>query len=46
MTLKRQDIELDDDHRGRLLAVIAGESDRLARIIEQVLAASRCVDGG
>ena len=45
MTLRRPDIELDDDHRGRLLAVIAGESDRLARIIEQVLAASRLDSG-
>ncbi len=45
MTLRRQDIELDDDHRGRLLAVIAGESDRLARIVEQVLAASRLDSG-
>jgi signal transduction histidine kinase len=45
MTLRRQDIELDDDHRGRLLAVIAGESDRLARIVEQVLAASRLESG-
>jgi signal transduction histidine kinase len=45
MTLRRQDVELDDDHRGRLLAVIAGESDRLARIVEQVLAASRLDSG-
>jgi two-component system phosphate regulon sensor histidine kinase PhoR len=45
MTLRRQDIELDDDHRRRLLAVIAGESDRLARIVEQVLAASRLDSG-
>jgi signal transduction histidine kinase len=45
MTLRRKDIDLDDDHRGRLLAVIAGESDRLARIVEQVLAASR-LDAG
>jgi signal transduction histidine kinase len=45
MTLRRQDVELDDDHRGRLLAVIAGESDRLARIIDQVLAASRLDSG-
>jgi signal transduction histidine kinase len=45
MTLRRQDIDLDDDHRGRLLAVIAGESDRLARIIDQVLAASRLDSG-
>jgi signal transduction histidine kinase len=45
MTLRRKDIDLDEDHRGRLLAVIAGESDRLARIVEQVLAASR-LDAG
>jgi len=45
MTLRRRDVELDDDRRRRLLAVIAGESDRLARIVDQVLAASR-LDGG
>jgi two-component system phosphate regulon sensor histidine kinase PhoR len=45
MTLRRKDIDLDDDHRGRLLAVIAGESDRLARIVDQVLAASRLDSG-
>jgi signal transduction histidine kinase len=45
MTLRRRDVELDDDHRGRLLAVIAGESDRLARIVDQVLAASRLESG-
>jgi signal transduction histidine kinase len=46
MTLRRQDVDLDDDHRRRLLAVIAGESDRLARIVDQVLAASRLESGG
>jgi signal transduction histidine kinase len=45
MTLRRQDVELDDDHRRRLLAVIAGESDRLARIVDQVLAASKLDSG-
>jgi signal transduction histidine kinase len=45
VTLRRQDVELDDDHRRRLLAVIAGESDRLARIVDQVLAASRLESG-
>jgi signal transduction histidine kinase len=45
MTLRRRDVELDDDHRGRLLAVIAGESDRLARIVDQVLAASQLDSG-
>ena len=45
MTLRRRDVELDDERRARLLAVIASESDRLARIIEQVLAASRLESG-
>jgi signal transduction histidine kinase len=45
MTLRRQDVDLDEDHRRRLLAVIAGESDRLARIVDQVLAASRLDSG-
>ena len=45
MTLRRQDVDLDEDHRRRLLAVIAGESDRLARIVEQVLAASKLDSG-
>jgi two-component system phosphate regulon sensor histidine kinase PhoR len=45
MTLRRQDVDLDEDHRRRLLAVIAGESDRLARIVDQVLAASRLESG-
>jgi signal transduction histidine kinase len=46
MTLRRLDVELDAERRARLLAVIAGESDRLARIIDQVLAASRLESGG
>ena len=45
MTLRRRDVDLDDEGRARLLAVIANESDRLARIIEQVLAASRLESG-
>jgi PAS domain S-box-containing protein len=45
MTLRRRDVELDDERRASLLAVIASESDRLARIIEQVLAASRLDSG-
>lgn len=45
MTLRREDIELDADRRDRLLAVIATESDRLARIINEVLAASRLESG-
>jgi signal transduction histidine kinase len=45
MTLRRGDIELDHDRRDRLLAVISTESDRLARIINEVLAASRLDSG-
>ena len=45
MTLRRRDVELDDERRGRLLSVIASESDRLARIVDQVLAASRLEAG-
>jgi signal transduction histidine kinase len=45
MTLRRQDVTLDDDHRSRLLDMIAGESDRLARIVDQVLAASQLDSG-
>jgi PAS domain S-box-containing protein len=45
MTLMRADIEFDPAQRDRLLAVIAAESDRLARIINDVLSASR-LDAG
>jgi signal transduction histidine kinase len=45
MTLRRGDIELDGERREHLLAVISSESDRLARIINEVLAASRLDSG-
>jgi two-component system phosphate regulon sensor histidine kinase PhoR len=45
MTLRRADVELDVERRTRLLSVIASESDRLARIVDQVLAASRLEAG-
>jgi PAS domain S-box-containing protein len=45
MTLRRGDIDLDEGRRNRLLAVIAGESDRLARTINEVLTASRLESG-
>jgi two-component system, OmpR family, phosphate regulon sensor histidine kinase PhoR len=45
MTLGRPDIEVDAEKRDRLLAVIASESERLARIINEVLAASRLETG-
>jgi PAS domain S-box-containing protein len=45
MTLRRPDLELDDERRDILLAVITDESDRLARIVNDILWASR-VDSG
>ncbi len=41
MTLARKDVELEDDQRRQLLGVVAAESERLARIVEDVLLASR-----
>jgi PAS domain S-box-containing protein len=45
MTLRRGDIDLDDGDRTRLLAVIAHESDRLARIVNEILLANH-IDSG
>ena len=41
ITLRRGDIELSGEERDILLAVIADESDRLARIVNDILWASR-----
>jgi PAS domain S-box-containing protein len=45
MTLRRNDVAFDEAQRERLLAIVEAESDRLARIINEVLAASR-LDAG
>jgi PAS domain S-box-containing protein len=45
MTLRRRDVDLDDDSRERLLAVIANESDRLARIVNEILVADHLDSG-
>jgi PAS domain S-box-containing protein len=45
LTLRRSDIVLGGDQRGGLLDVIATESDRLARIVHDVLYASRIETG-
>jgi two-component system, OmpR family, phosphate regulon sensor histidine kinase PhoR len=45
MTLRRRDIELADDDRERLLGVIAQESDRLARIVNEILVADHLDSG-
>jgi signal transduction histidine kinase len=41
LTLQRDDLRLDDAQRERLLAMISGESDRLARTVNDILWASR-----
>ncbi len=41
LTLQRTDVPLDDEQRGAMLAVVAGESERLARIVNDILYASR-----
>jgi PAS domain S-box-containing protein len=45
MTLRREDVELDDEDRDRLLGVIAQESDRLARIVNEILVADHLDSG-
>jgi PAS domain S-box-containing protein len=45
MTVRRRDIELDDDVRMRLLDVIADESNRLAEIVNDLLLASHLDSG-
>ena len=44
-TLLRQDIEIDEDKRRRLLQVIAEESERLSRVAADILLANR-IDSG
>jgi signal transduction histidine kinase len=45
MTLRRSDVALDDDQRARLLDVVSGEADRLARTVNDILWASRLDSG-
>jgi two-component system phosphate regulon sensor histidine kinase PhoR len=45
MTLRRDDLELGDERQRMLLTLVAEESDRLARIVNDILWASR-VDTG
>jgi PAS domain S-box-containing protein len=45
LTVRRRDIDLDDELRDHLLEVIADESDRLAAIIEDLLLASHLDSG-
>jgi PAS domain S-box-containing protein len=41
LTLQREDLRLDGDQREKLLGMISGESDRLARTVNDILWASR-----
>jgi signal transduction histidine kinase len=41
MTLRRSDVALDEEQRAKLLDVVSGEADRLARTVNDILWASR-----
>ena len=45
MTLQRADVELNEVQEAGMLAVIAGESERLAQIVNDILLASRLDSG-
>jgi PAS domain S-box-containing protein len=45
MTLRRRDVEVEEPQRDRLLEVVASEADRLARIVNDILWASRLESG-
>ena len=41
MTLRRSDVSIDEEQRLRLLDIVSGEADRLARTVNDILWASR-----
>jgi PAS domain S-box-containing protein len=45
MTLRRRDVSVDESQRDRLLEVVSSEADRLARIVNDILWASRLESG-
>jgi signal transduction histidine kinase len=45
MTLRREDLALDEEGRGRLVKIVADEADRLARIVNEILLANH-IDSG
>jgi PAS domain S-box-containing protein len=45
MTLRRRDVDLEESQRDRLLEVVSSEADRLARIVNDILWASRLESG-
>jgi len=46
LTLRREDLPLEGDQRTELLGVVAGEAERLARIVNDILWTSRIETGG
>jgi PAS domain S-box-containing protein len=46
LTLRREDLPLEGDQRSELLGVVAGEAERLARIVNDILWTSRIETGG
>ena len=45
MTLRRRDVSVEESQRDRLLEVVSSEADRLARIVNDILWASRLESG-
>jgi PAS domain S-box-containing protein len=45
MTLRRHDVVVEDSQRDRLIEVVSNEADRLARIVNDILWASRLESG-
>ena len=45
MTLRRRDVAVEESQRDRLLEVVSNEADRLARIVNDILWASRLESG-
>ena len=45
MTLRRRDVAVEEAQRDRLLEVVSSEADRLARIVNDILWASRLESG-
>jgi PAS domain S-box-containing protein len=45
VTLQRHDTALDPERRNRLLSIVAGETERLARIVEEILVTAQLESG-
>jgi signal transduction histidine kinase len=45
VTLQRREFSIDTEQRNRLLAIVAGEAERLARIVDEILVAAQLESG-